>query len=127
MLSALKKALNTGADSIIVDLEDAVPIELKTSSRHALKEWLITHPEDKFMIRVNSRNTKWFAEDIELAKLDNVSAIILPKTETPEDIEAILSIQDIEIFALIETPLGFANIRQIAKTKSVRAFNVWFN
>lgn len=120
-IERFEKALNTEADAIILDLEDAVPIELKVPSRHALKEWLIAHPEHQVMIRVNSRNTEWFANDIELAKLDNVCAIILPKTETSQDIEAILAIKHIDTFALVETPLGFANIRQIANTKSVKA------
>lgn len=116
-----EKALNTEADAIIIDLEDAVPVDLKISARQTLKDWLSANPQYEIMIRTNSRNTEWFKDDIELAKLPNVRAIVLPKTESPKDIEAILTIQNIETFALIETPLGFANIRQIAKTNSVRA------
>lgn len=116
-----EKALNTQADVIIIDLEDALPVDLKVSARQALKEWLITNPQHQIMIRTNAKNTAWFKEDIELARLKNVKAIVLPKTESPEDIEAILAVENIDIFALIETPAGFANIRQIAKTTSVQA------
>lgn len=116
-----EKALNTQADVIIVDLEDAVPVDLKVSARQALKNWLIANPQQQIMIRTNSRKTEWFEADIKLAKLSNVRAIVLPKTESPEDILAILTVQNIEVFALIETPLGFANIRQIAQTAYLRA------
>lgn len=116
-----EKALNTDADAVIIDLEDAVPLELKQSSRDALAAWLQNHPEYQVMIRVNSSQTEWFLADIELAKFPNVSAIVLPKTESGTEIEAVLKIREIGIFPLIETPLGFANVRQIACTKQVIA------
>lgn len=116
-----EKALNTQADAIIIDLEDAVPVDLKDSARQTLKDWLDQNLQHQIMIRTNAKNTPWFEQDIELAQFQNVQAIVLPKTESPADIEAILAVANIDIFALIETPLGFANIREIAKTTSVRA------
>ncbi|WP_257224550.1 MULTISPECIES: CoA ester lyase [unclassified Acinetobacter] len=116
-----EKALNTDADAVIIDLEDAVPFDLKQSSRDDLTAWLQDHPELQVMIRVNSSQTEWFLADIELAKFPNVSAIVLPKTESSAEIEAVLKIRNIGIFPLIETPLGFANVRQIACTKHVIA------
>lgn len=116
-----KKALNTDSDAVIIDLEDAVPLDLKQSSRDALATWLQNNPEHQVMIRVNSSQTEWFLADIELAKFPNVSAIVLPKTESSTEIEAVLKIREVGIFPLIETPLGFANVRQIACTKQVIA------
>ncbi|UUS64530.1 MULTISPECIES: CoA ester lyase [unclassified Acinetobacter] len=120
-IERFEKALNTDADAVIIDLEDAVPFDLKQSSRDALAAWLQDHPEHQVMIRVNSSQTEWFLADIELAKFPNVSAIVLPKAETSAEIEAVLKIRDIGIFPLIETPQGFANVRQIACTKHVIA------
>lgn len=116
-----EKALNTDADAVIIDLEDAVPFELKQSSRDSLVSWLQNHPEHQVMIRVNSSQTEWFLADIELAKFPNVSAIVLPKTESSAEIEKVLQIREVGIFPLIETPVGFANVRQIACTKQVIA------
>ena len=116
-----ENALNTDADAVIIDLEDAVPVELKQSSRDALAAWLQNHPEHQVMIRVNSSQTEWFLADIELAKFPNVSAIVLPKTESSAEIEAVLQIREVGIFPLIETPLGLANVRQIACAKQVIA------
>jgi citrate lyase subunit beta / citryl-CoA lyase len=116
-----EKALNTQADAIIVDLEDAVPVDFKIPARERLKYWLTDHPQKNVMIRINSKNSEWFADDIQLAKFTNVQAIVLPKTESVADIDAVTAIRAIDTFALIETPLGFANIRQIAQAKSVKA------
>lgn len=55
------KALNTAADAVIIDLEDAVPVELKVSAREMLKQWLLEHPEYQVLIRVNAKHTSWFA------------------------------------------------------------------
>ena len=116
-----EKALNTSADAVIIDLEDAVPVDLKISARESLKQWLVEHPQHQVMIRVNAKQTEWFQEDIQLAMLSNVIAIVLPKTESVEDIQAVADIRNLDIYPLIETPLGLAHVRQIAAAPSVRA------
>lgn len=50
-----EKALSTSADAIIIDLEDAVPVNLKNSARETLKYWLMEHPQKNMMIRINSK------------------------------------------------------------------------
>lgn len=116
-----EKALSTDADAVIIDLEDAVPPELKLSARESLTHWLLDHPNQQVMIRVNSSQTEWFNDDLQLAKYPNVSAIVLPKTESSTEIQAVLKIRSLDIFPLIETPAGFINVRDIAKTANVRA------
>ena len=116
-----EKALGTGADAVIIDLEDAVPPELKVTARQSLQEWLANHPDHQIMIRVNSSQTEWFDDDILLAQYANVSAIVLPKTESIDEIEKVLAIRALDIFPLIETPVGFAKVREIAKANQVRA------
>lgn len=115
------KALNTAADAVIIDLEDAVPVELKVSAREMLKQWLLEHPEYQVLIRVNAKHTSWFAGDIQLALLENVNAIVLPKTESAADVEAISQLREIAVYPLIETPLGFAKVREIAAAQATRA------
>lgn len=116
-----EKALNTQADAVIIDLEDAVPVDLKVSAREGLNQWLLDHPEQQVMVRVNASETEWFTTDILLAKHHNVSAIVLPKTESVDQIISVLNIKELDVFPLIETSKGFANVRQIASVKSVRA------
>ena len=86
-----------------------------------LKQWLLEHPEHQVLIRVNAKQTPWFAEDIQLARLDNVSAIVLPKTESAADVEAITQLREIAVYPLIETPLGFAKVREIAAAQATHA------
>lgn len=120
-LERFEKALNTDADAVIIDLEDAVPAELKNAARDSLKQWLIEHSDKHIMIRINSKQTQWFEADIQLALLPNVDAIVLPKTESVSDLAAVTAIHSLDLFALIETPLGFAQVRQIAGAPHVRA------
>lgn len=116
-----EKALSSGCDSVIVDLEDAVPFELKQSAREQLETWLKENPDKSVMIRINAHQTEWFNADIALLKYDNVSAIVLPKTESPTDIQAVISVRQVNIYPIIETPLGFSQIREIAKAQNVIA------
>ena len=115
------KALSAGSDAVIIDLEDAVPVDLKIEARQLLINWLEAHPEHNIMVRVNSRQTPWFADDMTLSKYPNVSAIVLPKTESSTDIEAITQLKAIHVYPLIETPQGFAQVRAIAATAHVKA------
>ena len=117
-----EKALSTQADAVIIDLEDAVPPELKISARESLKVWLADHPNHHIMIRVNSAQTEWFKDDIQLTHFKNVQAIVLPKTEFSAEIDSVLNIRPIDIFPLIETPLGLANVRKIAQAISIPDF-----
>lgn len=116
-----EKALATETHAVIIDLEDAVPVELKVSARNELAQWLNDHPQHQVMIRVNASQTEWFQADIELVKYSNVSAIVLPKTESNAEIDAVLQVRAIDIFPLIETPQGLANVRNIATAKHVVA------
>lgn len=116
-----EKALQTEADAVIIDLEDAVPVELKTSARGSLIQWLNDHPQHTVMVRINAQQTPWFKDDIQLARFDNVSAIVLPKTESPADLLPIQDVADLDIYPLIETAQGFANVRAIAQSPQVKA------
>ena len=128
-IERFEKALATAAHAIIIDLEDAVPIELKISARENLKVWLKTHPQHQIMLRVNAQSTQWFQDDLALALLPNVSAVILPKTESAAELTEIqkvlqdyhTGIHPIAVYPLIETPLGLANVRAIAQTEHVIA------
>ena len=115
------KALNAGSDAVIIDLEDAVPSDLKVEARQQLSQWLQQNPEKQIMLRVNARQTAWFLDDIALIQYPNVSAIVLPKAESSADIEVITQTKAIAVYPLIETPLGFAQVRQIAATEHVQA------
>lgn len=107
------KAARSGADSVILDLEDAVPAELKDMARSNL----VGNLSVPVMIRVNAINTKWHPADIARVAELKIAAVMVPKCEDPEQVAKVFS--NISgrhpIVALIETAAGLANARSIAK------------
>ena len=114
------------------DFEDACPYEFKgEKSRAVLVEALNTldFGGKVIAIRPNNIRSKYFLGDVQAIVLgapDRFHGIILPKTETPEDIVHLSRLLDaleeqggwtthIQIEALIETPLAVVNAYSIAK------------
>jgi citrate lyase subunit beta / citryl-CoA lyase len=105
------KAAGSGADAVILDLEDAVAPEAKPQSREYVKTWL--GDGGRAIVRVNGRRTPWFVEDVQAAA--GASAVLLPKTESGEDVRAVRDIagDTMPVIALVETPRGIDRIREI--------------
>ena len=119
---ALSKAGTLNCDAIIYDLEDAVAPSSKREARQALSEHLagnIAVPAER-VIRVNGAGTEWGEEDLSAAIDAKPDAILLPKVEQPDQIRAIADTlhrsgaADVRIWAMIETPLGIVNLKEIA-------------
>jgi citrate lyase subunit beta / citryl-CoA lyase len=113
------KALASGADAIIIDLEDAVAPESKDAARDAVAAWL--SPERAVLIRVNACDTPWFERDARLGTLRGVAGIVLPKAESAADIIALVSRTKsrMPVYPLIESAKGMFNALEIAKAPFV--------
>ncbi len=111
------KACASGADVVIVDLEDAVAPDRKAAARAALSAWL--HPDHPVLVRINAADTAWFREDSELAGRPGVAGIMLPKAERRDDIEALRAAGAASVLPLIETAIGFDQARTLAGTPGV--------
>ncbi len=114
------KACASGADAIIVDLEDAVPPGEKTTARAAVRAWL--SPAHPVLLRINAVDTEWFAEDAQLCRRPGAAGVVLPKAESPADIEALAAVggAGLRILPLIESARGFADAQAIAGTRGVQ-------
>src|SRR3984893_9152269 len=100
------KAIAAGADAVIVDLEDAVPPQDKSSARASLAAWL--SPEHPVHIRVNGAEGQGFVEDLTVCDKQGVAGVLLPKAENLEDIRVLAEHSGTApILALIETARGF--------------------
>ncbi|GLZ06535.1 CoA ester lyase [Actinomadura sp. NBRC 104412] len=86
----LAKALDRGADSLIVDLEDAVPLHAKERAREQVAEWLKGLPDTvrpQIWVRINPGERG--LEDTRAVALPKVTGLCLAKAETPAEIAAL--------------------------------------
>ncbi len=121
---ALDKARGLPCDAIIFDLEDAVTPDEKIAARATLATALKTggYGNRYKVVRINGLDTEWGREDAaEAAKMD-ADAILLPKVDRPEDLDALAEIVgDIPLWAMMETPLAMLNAPAIAAHPQLEA------
>jgi hypothetical protein len=116
----IPKALASGADTVIVDLEDAVEHLAKDNAREALCDFLGTHPEVRLWVRINDASTPWHDDDLKAChNHPGVAAIVLPKTETQAHVRHAAQ-TGIDIVPILETADGVLNAAEIAATPGVQ-------
>ena len=113
------KAVATGADTIIIDLEDAVLPEDKSTAREAAFKWLAEKPEGvKAALRINSPRTADGCADIAGLAAAGIDPefIMVPKAETGTDLEiASEALGSKKLVAVIESGRGLSNAMEIAR------------
>ena len=117
------KALDSGAAGVVLDLEDAVPEEDKKSARDAIRAaWPTFNAEQKkrLVIRTNAPGTPFYAADLILAQELDVSCLLIPKSESMDQINgAALILPNTAIIPMIETAIGLDRLREIANSNQV--------
>jgi citrate lyase subunit beta/citryl-CoA lyase len=122
---ALDKARSLPADSLILDMEDAVAPESKQLAREqitaALEQGGYGHRE--LMVRINALSTEWALDDINAICGAGTApdAVLIPKISTAADVvEAISAFEaagcpdTVDMWIMAETPLCILNIAEIA-------------
>ena len=115
----IDKALSSGADWVIADLEDAVSPEDKDHARRLLAAWLDDNPLRQVLVRLNGVQTHWHSADLELCRRANVAGVVLPKAERSKEIARVVQLTGKPVLPLIETPLGVKNVNDLAATLGV--------
>ena len=105
-----QKAVSSGADAIILDLEDAVAPAAKNEARKTAAAWLAAGGQA--ILRINPPGTPWAAEDENLADLPGVLAVMRPKAEADEALVKLARRKP--VIALIETARGVAEAGKLA-------------
>jgi len=82
------KALDSGADCIVIDLEDAVAEGSKDAARDQLARYLSQSDPERLarvVVRANASGTPWHADDLALLRgwAGRGVAVMLPKSEDP--------------------------------------------
>ena len=140
MPDRIEKAFGTEADVIIIDLEDAVPLSEKESSRSNVREKVTQFADRMILVRTNALGSPFINGDLNETIIEGVNGIILPKVEKADDIhdinkllleaEKTRSIPEgtILIFPLIESAAAVQHVYDIVstKTKPKRIYTVMF-
>ena len=117
-----------GADSLLLDLEDAVAINQKDAARILVKHLItsIDYYDSEVCVRINHLSTPFGKEDLEAIVPLQPHAIRYPKTETAKELLEVIEIIEeienrhnlphnkIELHAMIETAMGVQNVFDIA-------------
>jgi len=117
-----------GADAVILDLEDAVSPAEKDAARILVRN-TIRYTDFKgcgVIVRINSVDTSFWKEDIDVILPEKPEMILLPKVNCPEDVlmvdEYMTQVENslglkkgsVELMPLIETALGVENAYAIS-------------
>jgi citrate lyase subunit beta/citryl-CoA lyase len=94
--SKLEKAAGSGADVVIIDLEDSVAVEAKESARKLAQDWLIAHRlqvlEGRRLarwVRINGFDTPFWRDDLHAVMGTQPQGVILPKAAGAEQLQAL--------------------------------------
>ena len=123
----IEKAHERGADAIKIDLEDAVALAEKARARTLVRSAakMVARGGADVLVRIN-RPLRMAVDDLEASVWPEVHGLVLPKVESADHIgflaEIITELEDdrdmqrghIKLMALIETPRGYSNVRDIA-------------
>lgn len=115
------KALTSGADVVVVDLEDAVAPDRKAYARSATAELLRDPQPVPVHVRVNALSGPWARADLAaVAHAPGLSGLRLPKVSSPSDVVRVarraVSARGgpLPLYALLETALGIERAHAVA-------------
>ena len=121
----LTKAISPSleCDCIIFDLEDSVPLDQKENARKLVREILKELGKEKKQIclRINQLDSALSKSDIQsFANEDAIENFVVPKAEQ-KTIGTLFGRTGKKIIPIIETPMGFLHMEEIAQSKGVDA------
>jgi citrate lyase subunit beta/citryl-CoA lyase len=113
------KNIGCGCDTVIFDLEDSIAPGAKELARNNLLRMPDRPANVKFALRVNDPSSPEFARDLDAFERvsERFHTIVLPKTESPREVQLIRSrFSQHSLAVRIETPLGVNQAFSIAET-----------
>jgi citrate lyase subunit beta/citryl-CoA lyase len=118
-----EKALASGADAVVLDLEDAVAPESKAEARDAISRWAAASTQaerERVFVRTNDAAADGFAEDLRLLRDAGLAGVMLPKAESADPIRQLAAaVRGVRVLALIESALGLAQTHVVATSPAV--------
>lgn len=120
------KALGSGADAVIVDLEDAVAEDRKAQAREAVARWAAQAQAQATAtplryVRINAAGTAHHEDDLDLLRGLPGIGVVLPKAESGDAVAAAALAAPTRppLVAIIESVAGFDALDAIARAPGV--------
>lgn len=128
----IRKAIQLEVDCICMDLEDGVSPNRKDEARRTICNALDNYDfyQSEKIVRINPLNSPFALDDLKVILPHHPQSIVIPKVKSAAEIRsvsAIISIFEnkygwplgsIRLFAIIETPMAFLNLNEIAQSDS---------
>jgi citrate lyase subunit beta/citryl-CoA lyase len=115
-------AIGSGADAVVLDLEDSVDASRKDEARHAVAAFLATQSTSGVarLVRVNSAGSRWWAQDLEwMGTLAACDGVVLPKSESASQVEELSrAAGGRPVIPLLETARGVLHAGAIAGARA---------
>ena len=128
----LAKGPATGADVLILDVEDSVSPARKPVARKMIADYLASAPRGgaPLWVRINALHTPYWEEDVAAAMAGGADGIVLPKPRSPADVFALAERMDdledgerhepAQVLALAgETARGMLSLHGVDRTVEV--------
>lgn len=130
------KALSSGADAVILDLEDSVPNAAKAEARALVTQLIDSiakvepQPPPAIFVRVNGAATGMLEDDLGAVVRPGLDAVLFPKVESVEEMQAISTALDrletsrmmrsgtVEVILQIESALGVVRCFDLIKSSA---------
>lgn len=132
----LAKSLESEADTLVIDLEDAVAPDEKATARDIISDWLATvdFGRKEIAIRLNALDTPWGLDDLDATMSSPPHLYMVPKVERLTDLQLLDTLitnqetrrplNDTSVGLLLigsETPLSVDNLQVLASEPRVQA------
>ena len=113
----LEKGPTAGADALLPDLEDAVPLGDKPAARELLRQW-IPNQSAPVYVRLNAVETGLTRDDIEAVAVKGLTGVFVPKVQQVEEVRQVAAWLDelepraglasgsVEVVPMLESALG---------------------
>ena len=116
----VEKAIASGADEVIVDLEDSVAKADKQQARNDLSD---LRPSRSLLVRINGPRSDFFGDDLNLVHIiDWAKGMVVPMVESTQDLRSVQESisRALQLFPLVETATGVSAADTIASAGAAR-------
>lgn len=115
------KALDVGADAVILDLEDAVPAAAKQRARAVVAAVIETRPT---VVRINAAGSPDAEADLAVVA-EHALALRVPKCETPEQVAWVVArAPGVPLICAIESAVGLLAVVRLAGCPGVANLSI---